>query len=164
MIKILKNLDKTAIEEILRTYQTLDSQIQWHSSVNSKQTSVQFKKGEDHWASSVGRQKGAETDYDQLNPFFKNTIFEDLITEFHLYRSRLMWVLPYSCYSFHRDSFPRIHVPIITNEECYFLFRTGEIRHLTVDKIWLTDTRLTHTFINTSNYERLHFVGVTADQ
>jgi len=164
MIKILKNLDKTAIEEILRTYQTLDSQIQWHSSVNSKQTSVQFKKGEDHWASSVGRQTGAETDYDQLNPFFKNTIFEDIITEYNLYRSRLMWVLPYRCYSFHRDRLPRIHVPIITNEECYFLFRTGEIRQKTVDKIWLTDTRLAHTFINTSDYERLHFVGVTADQ
>lgn len=163
MITVIKSIEPEHIEQIKETYNSLESNIPWVVTLNSKQAGIQYKDGEDHWSSAVGTLQGEETNYNKLNPIFQNTIFDDIIKEFNLYRSRLMWVLPRSCYSFHRDTYQRIHIPIITNEDCYFLFRSGTMRNLTVDKIWLTDTRLTHTFINTSNYERLHFVGVTVD-
>jgi len=158
MIKILKKINK---QEILDSYRLLEPNIQWTDySHKGKQAGLQYKVDEDPWTSAVGRIEGNELGYTNINSFFKGTIFETLINQYNLKRTRLMWVGPYACYSMHKDETPRIHIPLITNPECYFVFRSGLIEHLSDDSIYWIDTTQTHTFMNCSDQPRLHLVGV----
>jgi hypothetical protein len=111
------------------------------------------------WQNAVGRNKGMELTYDQLNPFFKDTIFEKLINRYKMYRTRLMWISKMSCYSIHTDSTPRIHVPIITNPQCFFVFREGIVQHLSAGSVYRVNTTKPHTFMNCSDTPRLHLIG-----
>ena len=158
MIKILTKID---IQPILDFYITVKNNIIWDETIlKGKQTGIQYQEGADPWSSAVGRSKGNELSYDQLNPFYKGTIIETLINQFNLKRTRLMWANPYTCYSMHKDTTPRIHIPMITNPECYFVFKTGIIQHMPAGAVYWTDTTLPHTFMNCSDISRLHLVGV----
>ena len=143
------------------SYLEIEKEIVWTDyGAKGRQAGLQFKALEDPWASAVGVSKGAELTYTNLNPFFKNTVFEEIINKYNLLRTRLMWIGPMSCYSMHRDTTPRIHLPLITNPNCYFVFKKGIIEHLMVGKVYRTNTIEEHTFINCSNQSRLHLVGV----
>jgi hypothetical protein len=157
----MKNIiDTIDVVPILGKLANIRKDIVWTTSTQGKQTGLQYKDGEDPWTSSVGRSRGEELQYNKLNPFFKDTIFETLINKYNLKRSRLIWVNPRSCYSFHSDPSPRVHIPLITNPECYFLFDPGVMFHLSLNSVWWVDTTLKHTFLNCSNKPRLHLVGI----
>ena len=158
MIKILTKID---IQPILDFYLAVENNIIWDEIISKgKQTGIQYQEGSDPWSSAVGRSKGNELSYDQLNPFYKGTIIETLINQYNLKRTRLMWINPYTCYSMHKDTTPRIHIPMITNPECYFVFKTGIIQHMPAGAVYWTDTTVPHTFMNCSDISRLHLVGV----
>ena len=158
MFKELKELD---IQPLLDYYYQVEGNLVWtESGQKGKQTGIQFKPGEDPWTSSVGRSKGVDTAHTDLNPFFKDSIIENIINEYGLLRTRLMWVNPFSCYTIHADYTPRIHIPLITNPECYFFFKKGNLIHMPVGKSYWVDTRYLHTFMNCSDKPRLHLVGV----
>jgi hypothetical protein len=158
MIKVLKAID---INLLLESYSKIECDMVWTEyGHKGKQTGLQYYNNEDPWTSAVGISQGRELEYNRLNPFFKNTIFEEIIKEYNLKRSRLMWVYPFACYSMHIDTTPRIHIPIITNLECYFVFKNGSMEHLEIGSSYWVDTRLPHTFINCSEHKRLHLVGV----
>ena len=148
------------VDSILSEYQDLSPRIQWTQFGNGKQTGLQYRANEGVWDSAVGRRFMHQTSYDNLNPFFKDTIFETLINEYQMYRTRLMWIGPYSCYSMHRDLAPRIHIPLITNPQCYFVFRDSGIQHLSAGNVYWVDARKFHTFMNCSDQHRLHLVGM----
>lgn len=59
----------------------------------------------------------------------------------------------------HKDESPRIHIPLISNPECYFVFQQSIVTHLSVGQVWWVDTRHRHTFMNASTQDRLHLVG-----
>jgi hypothetical protein len=158
MIKILESID---YEFILENYNNIEKDIIWTDyGYKGKQAGLQYRDEEPHWTSAVGKSPGDELSYNKLNPFFKDTIFEELIIKHKLYRTRLMWVNPYACYSIHKDETPRIHIPLITNSECFFVFRHGSISNLKQGSIFWVDTRMPHTFMNCSEAPRLHLVGV----
>ena len=157
MIKILSHID---VQPLLDEYSRLEKDIQWTDYGNKKQVGLQFKDKEDPWASSVGTSRGNELAYTTLNPFFKDTVFEEVINKYKLKRTRLMWTSPMTCYSMHKDSTPRIHIPMITNPECYFVFKAGIIQHMPVGLVYWTNTVNSHTFMNCSNKSRLHLIGV----
>ena len=158
MIKELTTID---IQPLLDCYTQLESQIVWTEyGHKGKQAGLQHKEGEDPWTSAVGRSRGQELTYTQLNMFFKDTLFDRIINNYNLKRTRLMWVNPMACYSMHKDETARIHIPLITNLECYFVFKDSHPVHLGIGKIWLTDTRKLHTFMNCSDQPRLHLVGI----
>lgn len=158
MINQLESID---VQSIVDSYTKLETSLQWTDyGHKGKQCGLQYKDNDDPWTSSVGRSQGKELEYTQLNNFFKDTIFETLINRYSLKRTRLMWVGPYACYSMHKDETPRIHIPLITNPECYFVFRSGEILNLSQGHAWWVDTRLPHTFMNCSDHARLHLVGI----
>ena len=159
MIKILSSYN---IEPLLISYNKLEKDIVWTDYNGKKQAGLQFKKNEDPWASAVGTSKGDELAYTNLNPFFKDTIFEELINQYKLKRARLMWISPMTCYSIHKDTTPRIHIPMITNSECYFVFKQGFISHLPTGSVYLVDTTKLHTFMNCSTEPRLHLIGVVS--
>lgn len=160
MIKILNSLD---IDPILDCFQKLETGIVWTNyGHKGKQAGLQFKNSEDPWTSAVGKSQGQELLYSTLNSYFENTEFENIIKKYNLKRTRLMWVGPYACYSMHQDTTPRIHIPLITNPECYFVFKDGGIEHLPVGNVYWTNTTKLHTFMNCSDQHRLHLVGIIA--
>ena len=157
MIKLLSPIQ---IQPILDEYTRLENDIQWTDyGHKGKQAGLQYCKDKDPWSSAVGKNKGNELGNTILNPFFTGTVFESLIQEFKLIRTRLMWVGPYACYSMHRDTTPRIHIPLITNPGCYFVFQEGKLVNLNKGYVWWVDTTKPHTFMNCSNQHRLHLVG-----
>lgn len=158
MIKIVRSIN---IGPIIENYVNLENGIQWTEyGHKGKQAGLQYCNCEDPWSSAVGKGYGDQTRYNNLNKFFSGTVFEDLIKEFNMFRTRLMWVYPYACYSIHKDLTPRIHIPLITNQDCYFLFRRKYTIHLNLGSVWWVDTTVEHTFINCSETPRLHIVGI----
>jgi hypothetical protein len=158
MIKLLSQID---VVPLLDEFHRLEKDIKWTEyGHKGKQAGLQHKISEDPWTSAVGKSQGQEIAYTTLNPFFKDTVFEEIINKYKLLRTRLMWVGPYACYSMHKDQTPRIHIPLITNPECYFVFLHGQLTNLKDGYTWWVDTTKTHTFINCSDQHRLHLVGV----
>jgi hypothetical protein len=157
MIKVLEPID---ITDILNSYNSLESEIQWTDMGHKgKQAGLQYKENEDPWTSAVGRSKGNDLLCNIINPIFKNTVFEEIINKYNFKRTRVLWVGPYACYSIHHDETPRIHIPLITNPGCLFLFRYGIPEHMPTGFVYWADTRKDHTFINCSDQHRLHLVG-----
>lgn len=163
MIKVLQSYN---ISPLLRYYLEFEKEMVWTEHGTKRQTGLQYKPGEDPWTSAVGRSIGNGLVYTELNPFFKDTIVEDIINQFNLLKTRFMWVGPMTCYSMHHDESPRIHIPLITNPQCYFVFKgkdTSIIQNLPAGSIYWTDTRETHTFMNCSERPRLHLVGAVRE-
>jgi hypothetical protein len=157
---MIKIIETCPITEILDCYFKIEKNLIWTDYGSKKQVGLQFKDLEDPWASAVGTSKGDELIYTNLNPIFKDTVFEEVINKYNLFRTRLMWLSPWSCYSMHKDSTPRIHIPMITNPECYFVFKQGIIQHMHAGLVYWTNTVNLHTFMNCSNKPRLHLIGI----
>lgn len=104
-----------------------------------------------------------EEDFTILNEQFKNTVFEEfynfLNKRYVLGRVRIMMNKPNSCLSWHTDTSPRAHLPIKTQEGCFMVIE-NEVKHLSQDKLWFTDTTKKHTAFNGSKEERIHLVAV----
>ena len=156
----IRRLVEIDLEEIRKQYDLLENGITWVEFQKGKQTSLQYREGEDPWTSSTGKSRGNESSFDNLNPYFKNSIFDFYIKKYNLIRSRLMWINPGSCYSMHVDETKRIHVPIYTNKDAYLVFKESPPEHMPAGYIYLADTTKEHTAMNCSMTEpRLHFVG-----
>lgn len=157
MIQILDDIDYISV---LKEYTMIKSNLIWTDFGNNmRQCGLQYKENDDIWASAVGKNKDNENLYNLINPIISNTLFEKIILKFQLVRSRFLYLGPSSNYSMHRDLTSRIHLPIITNEQCFIVFKEGGVYHLQQGKIYETDTTKFHTAINCSEQWRLHFVG-----
>ena len=89
-----------------------------------------------------------------------------LLKKYKMYSTRMMCLTPTRCYSYHVDSSPRVHIPLITNEMCFFILEK-QMFNLPVGKSYWIDTRKGHTALNGSNprrqpnFKRWHLVGMT---
>jgi hypothetical protein len=103
-----------------------------------------------------------ESMYRYIEPSLKGSCIEDLILKYSAVRTRIMRLPPRSCYSVHADPTPRIHIPLITNKQCWMIWPYQSIcKNLEVGNVYWTDTRLPHTFINGDEFlERIHIVMV----
>jgi hypothetical protein len=156
----IDKIDNLDISPILDQYRGLESDIVWTEYPNGKQTGLQYIDG-DPWTDAVGRLKIGQkwTTDARLNPRFAGTIFEELITKYKITRTRLMWLKPYCCYSMHKDDTPRIHIPLITNDDCYFVFKDEGIANMQIGHVYLVDTTKYHSAMNCSTEWRLHLLG-----
>ena len=155
-------IDPIDISLVLREYQSIEDKINWLANGGGRQCGIQYKDGEDYFISATGtRPVGvSEKEYCLINPLFQNTIFEDIINKYNLVRARLMWVNGKSCYSLHSDDSPRLHIPLITNPHCMFIFpNKPELIHLPLGNVYAVNTINQHSFCNFSNTPRLHFMG-----
>ena len=158
--RILSSFD---VQSILEFYTQIEKQIQWTQFNNAKQAGLQYKDGDTPWTSAVGKSQGQEIEYSKLNEVFANSIFESLINQYNLKRTRLMWIDGKTCYSMHSDFTPRIHMPIITNDQSFLVFKEGCVAQLHSGLVYWTDTRKQHTAMNGGEYPRLHLVGVVKE-
>lgn len=161
-MEVLKELESIDSDELLSFYSSIENSIKWHVvEGKSRQSSLQFDTNGIEYLAGCGKTNGNDFAFNKISEIYKNTVLENLITNFKLVRTRWMWIEPYSCYSMHHDVYPRIHIPLITNSSCYFLFPTNKdtLIHLSTGKIYWLNTLLKHTFINCSDKPRLHLVG-----
>ena len=98
-----------------------------------------------------------ETDFTEPN--FNLPYINSIIEELNMYRTRVMVLKPKVCYSIHSDPVKRIHIPVITNENCWLIVNK-EIMHLPADgRYYKIDTTQKHTALNGSWEDRIHIVG-----
>lgn len=97
--------------------------------------------------------------FDFRVPLFDTPYLNEIMSRYNLFHTRLMLVKPKTCYSHHRDRNKRIHIPLVTNEDCFFIL-DKQVVHLPADgTVYLVDTTKMHTFLNAGAEDRVHVVG-----
>lgn len=107
-------------------------------------------------------------------PIFDIPYINSIMEELKLSKTRLMVLNQRECYTWHRDFYPRVHIPIVTDpEKCFMILQskfdpndTGEIVRMPADgNYYFVDTTKHHTAINGSGTvkRRLHIVGSTTE-
>tara|TARA_B110000259_G_scaffold184377_1_gene231310 strand:- start:759 stop:1151 length:393 start_codon:yes stop_codon:yes gene_type:complete len=86
----------------------------------------------------------------------------EMMTKYGMYNSRIMALRCKECYSWHRDTTPRVHFPLITNNNCLFISEETAFS-MPVGSAYWVDTRKHHTALNGNrgDYIRYHIVGMT---
>lgn len=127
--------------------------------------------GVTNWAAGVGKSVAKTPEWEHsfkyLQPELEGTVVADYLAwlAVPVYRTRIMVSRPKTCYSIHRDYSPRLHLPLITNRQCYFLFKDpAEFIHMpATGQTYWADTRKEHTFMNGSLENRLHLVMIVKE-
>jgi hypothetical protein len=115
------------------------------------------------WFCGAGRidelEESDETKYIHINPALEGSEIAKNILKFKGFRSRIMILPSRKCYSIHADPSPRIHIPIITNTQCWILWPEKSVcKRLLPGVAYWTDTRVNHSFINGSTQNRIHLI------
>lgn len=112
----------------------------------------------------VGRTTGfSYEEKDFCEPTFDLPYINYIIQELKLFRTRVMKMKPRTCYTYHQDKTPRIHVPIVTDEKCFFVYEDRVVRCPANGNSYYVDTRKRHTFVNCWTQDRIHIVGCTME-
>jgi hypothetical protein len=99
---------------------------------------------------------------------FREELYPDLyytnsvVKDHKIHRTRLMRLLPQTCYTYHKDFSQRVHIPLITNENCFIILDDVLNRYPADGSSYLINTTKMHTALNASNEERWHIVGCTS--
>lgn len=95
------------------------------------------------------------TNYPEILPEFKNTIWEETLNLLPglKSRARIHTLAPFSVLEAHRDFERRYHVALITDPACKFLnLEDDTMYHIPADGyVYEIDTTKLHTFVNASN-------------
>ena len=101
---------------------------------------------------------------DYIEPLFDTPYTNRVIKELGLFRTRLLVLAPYQCYSYHTDPSQRIHIPLITNPQCFMIVGYQVIWMPANGSSYLVNTTAAHTALNGSKTPRLHIVGCTNEK
>lgn len=109
----------------------------------------------------VSTRKLKESDFDKIVPELKGMYVYDLLLDLKKYynvgRTRFMLMKSKNCLTWHVDSTPRMHIPVITNERCKMVWDDGTLTMEEGNLYWV-DTRIPHTAFNGSYKDRIHLV------
>ena len=92
-------------------------------------------------------------------PLFHLPYTNFIIEKFNMFRSRIMVQDSKTCYTYHQDFTPRIHIPLVTNENCFFILEDSLHRLKGDGSVYWVDTVQRHTAVNASLKTRIHLVG-----
>ena len=126
------------------------------------QIMLQTVEGETDHFYGTGRLRNIEPFHKEQDfkvPLFNLQYTNSILENLGMTRSRVMRMPPKYCYSYHRDPTPRMHIPLITNENCFFVIEDEVVRLPADGNHYFIDTRKKHTFVNASFEERIHIVG-----
>ena len=100
-----------------------------------------------------------EKKYNHLHADLVGSYLEKIIKQHNAYRTRIMLMNPRQCYSIHSDPSKRLHIPIVTNDQCWMVWpKFNACYQLETTRCYLTDTTKPHTFINGGTENRIHIV------
>ncbi|MEC8551756.1 MAG: hypothetical protein VXY93_14770, partial [Pseudomonadota bacterium] len=57
-------------------------------------------------------------------PIFDMPYINSIIKDLKMYRTRVMILKPKTCYTYHQDTTKRIHIPLVTNDKCFFIINS----------------------------------------
>ena len=108
-----------------------------------------------------------EVQYSEFVKLFEDTYFKEmydaLTKKYKLGRVRLLWKLPRTTLSWHRDPEPRLHIPIITNPGCIMVI-DNVAKHMPADgSVWVTNNTKYHNAFNGGEENRIHLVACVLD-
>ena len=108
-----------------------------------------------------------ELKYSEFVKLFEDTYFKEmydaLTKKYKLGRVRLLWKLPRTTLSWHRDPEPRLHIPIVTNFGARMCI-DNLIHHMPADGgVWITDNTKYHNAFNGGEEDRVHLVATVLD-
>lgn len=118
----------------------------------------------DHTGVEVQREAPIdETKYSEFVNLFDDTyfkeVYETLTKKYQLGRVRLLWKLPRTTLSWHRDPEPRLHIPIITNPGAHMIIESVN-HHMPADgSVWITNNTQYHNAFNGGEEDRVHLVA-----
>ena len=92
-------------------------------------------------------------------PLFDIPYTNSIMEKFGMYRARILIQEPKQCYTYHKDYTPRIHIPIHSNENCFFILEDILYRMKDDGSVYYADTVKIHTAVNASREKRTHLVG-----
>ena len=117
------------------------------------------KTNKDPFAGILSARDLPEKEIEFTYPLFNIPYINSIIKDFGLYRVRLMNLKSKTCYTYHKDQCKRFHIPIITNENCFFVVEEKIIRYPADGNYCIVDTDKKHTAINASREDRIHLIG-----
>jgi hypothetical protein len=95
-----------------------------------------------------------------VEPLFDYPYTNSLLKKYGIGYSRVMILSHRSCYTYHKDAKVRIHIPIETNEDNFFVMNDEVFRLPANGNVYEVDTKTyMHTFVNASLQLRTHIVG-----
>tara|TARA_B100000029_G_scaffold336548_1_gene328664 strand:- start:7320 stop:7856 length:537 start_codon:yes stop_codon:yes gene_type:complete len=82
-----------------------------------------------------------------------------LITSLKMFRTRLVILPPLKCLEWHRDNFPRIHIPVWTHKGSFIVVKNSTY-FLNTGQAYFVNTTNMHTAMNCHRSQnRLHIIG-----
>ena len=82
-----------------------------------------------------------------------------LITSLKMFRTRLVSLPPMRCLPWHRDNFPRIHIPVWTHQGSFMVVK-NRTYFLNTGQAYFVNTTNMHSAMNcNSTQNRLHIIG-----
>jgi len=105
----------------------------------------------------ANRLSGDESKF--IHKLFNIPYINSIIDELGMFRTRVLRMYPKTCYTYHMDYTPRIHIPVVSNPKCFMVEQT-QIKWYPADgNYYKIDTTKYHTFVNASLEDRIHIVG-----
>lgn len=156
---------KIDLQKLLELYQHAQNHFPWTNTYPTLQSGISVAEGqEDDLLGCCGGNFTQEQEklYSQLPPFYQNSYIFELssLLQLKIFRLRWMQLTGKSCYSFHQDWSRRLHIPIITSKDSYFLFQNPlELAQLEVNHAYVVDTTRVHTAMNTGSQPRVHLIA-----
>lgn len=165
MEKILTLIDE--VKDFRKLKEEVLDCIEKHSIPGESNTQFMLqtlKEGEEDWHTGVGRIEDLdvklEDDYVHIQPSLKGSKIEEVLKRYNGYRARIMIMHPRNVYTVHADFTKRIHIPIVTNMNCWMVWPFNQrCFQLKAGYAYETDTTKRHTFFNGDMSEtRIHIV------
>lgn len=94
-----------------------------------------------------------------VNFHFDIPYTNSLLKKYNTGYARVMILPSKRCYTYHKDKTKRIHIPIETNEDNFFVMEDVVFRLPADGSVYEVNTTYKHTFVNASKYRRTHIVG-----
>lgn len=110
--------------------------------------------------SGIGKANNLSGDENKfIYKLFDIPYINNILDELGMFRTRVLRMRPKTCYTYHRDYTPRIHIPVITNPKCFMVLETHIEWYPADGNYYKIDTTKYHTFVNASLEDRIHIVG-----
>ncbi len=122
----------------------------------------------DHTGLEVQREQPIPEDqYTEFVGLFEDTyfkhVYDSIVQRYRLGRVRLLWKLPRTTLSWHRDPEPRLHIPIVTNPGAHMVVESANY-HMPADgRVWITNNTRYHSAFNGGEVDRVHLVATVLD-
>jgi len=157
MIKILDKIDISNVQKELDSYNLLNNPTCCLQGVTEDQD-IFYGIGS-VFDFNHNNKECSEQEKDFKIPLFDMPYINSIMEKYNMYRTRLMRQTEVMCYTYHQDFSSRIHIPVVTNENCLFILE-DKIHRLNSDgTVYWVDTTKKHTAVNASRKNRYHIVG-----